>query len=235
MSNFILTKKKKMKKYLLMAVLATGMLSFVSAQNTYKPAAGSFTLETSFTPFAVYGNVIDAAGLTGIYSLSDNLAIRAGLGFNWNSDYWKNGETGDKLLSETGNSFAISFTPAFVYSFAGTPRLTPYIGAGLGIDYLTTSHKSEYNSITEKDSNIGTNDGFGFHIGGFSGFNYYFAQNLYIGVELNLTFSTVSIPNQKTVYSGQNAPSTPAESKDKQGNYNIGFGATPSLRLGWTF
>ncbi|MCL2596897.1 MAG: hypothetical protein FWD66_04410 [Paludibacter sp.] len=224
-----------MKKYLLMAVLATGMLSYVSAQDSYKPAVGSFTLETYFTPFAVAGNVIDAAGLTGIYSLSDNMALRVGLGFNWDSHYWKNGETGDALQSLSGNDFALSLTPAFVYCFAGTSRLTPYVGAGLGIDYITTSGTQESGTITLKGSNIGAGDGFGFHIGAFSGFNYYFAQNLYIGAEINFSFNTVSIPNPKYVNSGQGAPPTPAEAKDKQGAYHLGFGATPSLRLGWTF
>ncbi|MDR2823927.1 MAG: porin family protein [Prevotellaceae bacterium] len=223
-----------MRKLVLIAVLAAGTLNFVSAQESYKPSAGNFTLEAGFSPFSVEGDIIDAAALSGFYHFSDNLALRLGLGFNYGSSFWKNGETGDAAAQQTNSSFEFSITPGIVYYFGGTSRLAPYVSAGLGIGYTTISAKDEDGTITAKMSSI-AGSYFTFGVGLSAGFNYFIAEHLYLGAELGVQFFNVSIPNEKTVTSGENAPPSPPESKHKQGGMNIGITATPQLRLGWTF
>jgi len=222
-----------MKKVLLVALLAVGLLNVSSAQENYKPKAGDFSLEVGFAPFGQ--NIINDAYLAGFIHFTNNLALRIGLGFGAGATSWDNGETGDKLMSESESYVKFSLEPGIVYSFKGTPRLTPYIGAGLGLGIVTHTERGEMGSMEGKAQHVGEYDGFTFGIGAATGFNYYFAKNLYLGAEVGLGLSFTSYFNEKITYSGSGAPSSPPESKDNRSDFGIGIGATPLLRLGWTF
>ncbi|MDR1653679.1 MAG: porin family protein [Prevotellaceae bacterium] len=222
-----------MKKLVLIAVLTVSVLNLVSAQNNYKPSAGDFTLEVGFSPFSSTGNIIDGGELTGFYNFTDRLALSLGLGFNYGSQFFNNGETGDATRKNSTSGLTFNLQPGVVYFLSGTARLAPYVGAGLGISYTSNSAKEEAGTQTAKVTNrSGSN--FAFGVGASVGFNYFFAEHLYIGADLGLQFANVSVPNEKVVYSGQGAPSSPAESKNKQGAFQVGISAMPQLRLGWT-
>ncbi|MDR0683482.1 MAG: porin family protein [Dysgonamonadaceae bacterium] len=227
-----------MKKYLLVLVMALISASVINAQESYKPGAGSFSLEVGFSPFAANGSAISlpSGSLTGIYSLNDAIAIRLGLGFSQTS-----ASTDDKTNKIKGSysETEFSITPGIVYSFAGTAKLTPYAGA----EFLIGST----GSFGERESNYGSNnsskttrtnmdlngDRFGintFGIGVFTGFNYYFAKNLYIGAEVGLGYTSVSLKD------GEITQGTTATKYENESTASaIGFHATPTLRLGWAF
>jgi opacity protein-like surface antigen len=172
-----------MKKVLVIAVMTACMFSLVSAQEKYKPVAGDFSLEVGFAPFG--STIINDGALAGFFHFSDNVALRIGLGFGVGSEFKSNGETGDKLQSYRESNFRVRLEPGIVYSFKGTPRLSPYFGVGIGIGFATHSEKTEA-GYTTKVSNTYENDGISLGLGIGTGFNYYIAKNLYLGAEVGL-------------------------------------------------
>ena len=222
-----------MKKVLVIAVLTVCMFGFASAQENYKPKAGDFSLEVGFAPFGQ--DIINAGALAGYIHFSDNVALKIGLGLGFGHEKWDNGETGDKLGTYAENSFKVSLDPGIVYSFKGTPRLTPYIGAGLSFGILTHSTTTEVGSSSQEIAHCGDADAFTFGLGAATGFNYYIAKNLYLGAEVGLNFNFTSYFNEKTTNTGNGFGSTPAESNESHNGLGFGIGAYPLLRLGWTF
>ena len=222
-----------MRKLLLIAVLTAGMCGLASAQE-YKPGAGDFSLEVGFAPFGQNGNIINGGNLAGFIHFSDNVALRIGLSFGVDTYSWTNGESGDKEQISKASDLKFAIEPGIAYYFSGTPRLAPYIGGGLGLGLKSTSTKKEH-GYTEDVKHAEDGDYFQFGLGAFTGFNYYFAKNLYIGAEVGLGFGFENYPNRKVTYSGSGAPSTPAESKEKEHGMHVGLDAQALLRLGWTF
>jgi opacity protein-like surface antigen len=218
-----------MKKVLVIAVLTACMFNLVSAQENYKPRSGDFSIEVGFAPLGVNDVIVNDGALAGFIHFSDNLALRVGLGFGFSSEKQDNGETGASLNVGSGSTFRLSLEPGIVYSFKGTPRLAPYVGAGIGLGLLSTTAKSETNSNTTETTHPGGPDFDGdyvvFGLGVSTGFNYYIAKNLYLGAEVGLGFNFTSYPNQKD--------SNPA-GKEKWSGADIGLNAYPLLRLGWT-
>ena len=222
-----------MKKVLVIAVLAVCTFSFASAQENYKPRGGDFSLEVGFAPFGQ--DIINAGALAGYIHFSDNVALKIGLKLNTGSDKVDNGETGDKLDIKKSSNFNVSVNPGIVYSFKGTPRLTPYIGAGLGLGFGTHTYKHESGSSTQKRAHCVEGDSFTAGLGVATGFNYYFAKNLYVGAEVELGFDYTIYFNEKITNTGSGFGSTPAESNYSHTGANFGIGAYPLLRLGWAF
>jgi hypothetical protein len=221
-----------MKKHLLVLVMTLVSISVINAQESYKPEAGSISVEVGFSPFHSNGDAISLpnGSLTGIYSLSDEIAIRLGLGFARVSESADDKNNTKGSYSET--TFLI--TPGIVYSFAGTAKLAPYIGAQFLIASEGSYGEIEKSSTTTTGTNVDQNGNrFGFNkfgIGAFTGFNYYFAKNLYIGAEVGLGYLSTS---RKDGEVSQNGVATKYE--DEYSESTIGFYATPALRLGWAF
>jgi outer membrane protein W len=218
-----------MKKVLVIAVLTACMFNLVSAQENYKPRGGDFSLEVGFVPFGQ--NIINEGGLTGFFHLSNNVALSLGLGLGFDSEVKNNGDTGDALLKNTESTFRFSLDPGIVYYFKGTPRLAPFIGAGISLGAQTKTIKDEVGTHEKKTKNCGYADAFIFGIGASTGFNYYFAKNLYVGAQVGLGLEFKSYLNQKIVETGQDH----SDPKDKNHDTWIGIGAQPMLRLGWAF
>lgn len=163
-----------------------------------KPDEGTFSLEVGFCPFQSNSVSLQNGRLMGIYSINENWSVRAGLGFEATSDTDAN-----DVESE---SRTISFTPGAFYSFEGTDKMTPYLGGELGF-YST---KAETDGKTTKDI-------LGIGIAAFTGMNYYFSKNIYVGVEVGAGFY-----HEKD------------DKNDESGN-EFKIYAQPSVRLGWAF
>jgi hypothetical protein len=234
-----------MKKYLLVCVAAAMTLTAVKGQTgesvkespkeSFKPKKGSIALEAGFSPFAVDGNNIylQQGQIRAVYTVSEKIGIRLGLGFNTVSASDDNGQVGDAWQSETKNSSAISFSPGLVYSLSGTEKLTPYFGAELV--FATSSNTS----ITEgrNSKTIVRNDGEIFNtigVGVFSGFNYYFAKNLYAGVELGIEIDNRSLKNMVTETT-TSATTETIELKNEVRVTTVETVFNPAIRLGWVF
>lgn len=215
--------------------------SFSSNQETtntsssYKPEEGSFMMEVGFAPFHTV--VVDEAGansnsslvnlqgglLRGVYVMTDNLQLNLGLGLSIYKTSNDNGAT-----ESTDRVSLFSINPGINYVFDGTDKLAPFIGGELGFGIYSTKVTSE----SENNKEIKKNDG-GFNtfaISAVSGFNYYFAKNIFIGAEVKLGAEIIT---NKKVSVETNGTTTTTENKA----HSVSFRpqAVPSLRLGWAF
>jgi len=133
-------------------------------------------------------------------------------------------------MHKTSDSyFRISVDPGIVYYFKGTPRLAPYFGGGIGLGYSSNFHKYKTNDETEKERNIGESDSFDFSLGITTGFNYFFAKNLYVGAEVGFG---LGVSHYLTYWSNDDDFE---KSKERYNDLGVNLYAQPLLRLGWTF
>ena len=245
-------------KKILLVMLAVVSASFmnVSAQDSevLKPADGSFSLEVGFSPFNLGDHssiTLPAGKITGIYSIGNGWGVRLGLGLATGSFKYDDSGVdgiGNDWEKYSASQTAISFAPGFSYSFAGTRRLSPYIGAELV--YSTISNKIKYEedgykaSITNVDvedlmdelENEGANlinvqmPQTGIGANAFAGFNYYFSKNIYVGAEVGLGFTSYNYKDM--VVKEDNITETESNSY-KASEFKIY--ANPQIRLGWAF
>ena len=214
-----------MKKVLVIAVITACMFNLVSAQEKYKPKSG-FSLEVGCAPIA---GTISTTQLAGFIHFSDKLALRIGLELNFDGEGADNGKTGNELVKESNSEFGFSLEPGIVYFFKGTPRLAPYIGAGIGLGAKTINSSQKYGDTTNEHNNQkGSYIAFG--LGASTGFNYYVAQHLYLGAELGFGLTYKSLLNEE-IKEGNNT----TKGEGNAHEMGLGINATPMLRLGWTF
>lgn len=177
-----------------------------NAASGYKPEEGSLSVEVAFTPFSTSNApvTLENGRLNGAYSFNDNWSIRLGLG--WGIVTTKTEQLG--VEGKTHNN-VISIAPGVVYSFDGTARMTPYIGAELAFRHTSTYQEaSGVKGDKAKTNAIG--------LQAFTGMNYYFTQNAYVGVEVGFGVSY---------------------GKDADDTKTVSFApyAQPAIRLGWAF
>ena len=226
-----------MKKVLLATMLVAAVA--VNAQS-FKPEVGKFGMEVAVSGLTDID--LQGGALVGTYSFSENIGFRLGLGFNSTSTTSDNGDSGAALRKFELSINQFTIAPGIVYSFAGTEKLTPYVGAefllGSTSNKITATRGTASGNHVETTENINGNmfginfealNTFGFNV--FTGFNYYFAKNLYIGAECGLGIVSVSEKNWKITETGVDNQ----EGKDKNGGFGMGVGCNTSLRLGWAF
>lgn len=187
----------------------------------YKSGDERFGAEAGFT----FGNGFDLNGgnLNFNYTLTDELTLRLGFGLSVDkvSSSFKGGEG-----HTTNSKFEIN--PGITYSFDGTNRLEPYVGAELsfGFDSFTEFSKDKdedgktYESETkERASFFGAN--------AVTGFNFYVAEDLYIGAEVKFGFKLYPDYNDNEK----------ADANDDVDTHRtvIGASVNPSVRVGWKF
>lgn len=217
------------KNAFLAAFLLCGFLANAQDQpaqsSDIKPVAKSITAEVNFSPI---GNPpISIPYLKGRYFLTDNVAIRAGfdLGFQHNAP--------SKDLSQ--NMFQMSIVPGIEKHFAGTNRLSPYIGADVNVGFSSASTQITANNVTTDikgawtDATGGnpTNRGnFHFGVGAVAGADYYFARHFYTGLEIGYGMMVTSFSDITT-----NGTVT-----DRGGsNFTLGTNVNGGIRLGFIF
>ncbi len=201
-----------MKK--LLAVLLGLMLgTSVWAQ---KPASGAITAEYLldlsqlglFTPGSgsPYSLVNQSARLR--YFFNDDMALRVHLGFNGNKetqDFAENQDGTGNTGTRTASYNMITFGVGVEKHFAGTERLSPFVGFQImftgtsaseewnnydGTGYATDYTRTITNAATVNNSNYVAGSTFG--VGAYVGFDYYFTDALYLGTEFGLGFSSTS-------------------------------------------
>jgi len=244
-----------MKKILLvMLTVVSASFMTVSAQDSevLKPADGSFSLEVGFSPFNLGDNSsisLPSGKLTGIYSIRNGWGVRLGVGLATASFKYDDSNVdgiGNYWEKASVSQSAISFAPGFSYSFAGTRRLTPYIGAELVFSTVSNKLKYEEDGYKESVTNLGVEDledeleginflniqvpQTGIGANAFAGFNYYFSKNIYIGAEVGLGFTSYNFKDMKIQ---ENNFKETISSPYKSSEFKIY--ANPQIRLGWAF
>jgi len=223
-----------MKKILVAVMLIAAVA--VNAQS-FKPEAGKLGMElqvSGLTDVSLQDGMPGVGKLVLTYSFTDEIGFRLGFGFSSESTSDDNGLSApatNRKTETSESSFMVS--PGIVYSFAGTEKLTPYVGAEFGVGSTSYTEEETVNSgsgdVKTKEENTKKNFN-AFGLGVFAGFNYYFAKNIYIGAECGLGFSSLSLKKWKIT-----SPTSTTESKDEISGSAFGVSVNPALRLGWVF
>ena len=234
-----------MKKLLLFAFVACVSASAYAQ----KPVSGDRTAEVNLN-FQTGSSPINytlPAELRFRYFLSDNTAFRLRLGMNSNSNKYSVlntlGDVTSEVVNKTG--FGLSIFPGYEKHFAGTAKLSPFIGAQLGISLNGGNSREVSNSgYANPSTNLVINgDSYksksgstlGLSLGCYMGADYYFAEHLYIGGEFGLgLFSMSSTGEGSEKYVRLGAPEV--NNKTTKTSSSSLFGVyTGGVRLGFVF
>ena len=218
--------------------LATGFSSFaqdvtVTSSGTaggggIKPTTGEVTAEVQLN---LTGNfdTVRLNQLRGRYFLSPTTALRASFTLDSYSDTEND---------RTRKSTYVVIAPGIEKHFAGTERLSPYVGAELQLSKHFASYESEFIEI-DGAWNVGGNNNeymngrnyFGVGLGLVAGADYYFAKHVYLGVEFGygLTYQTYGDVEVRET-NGRNY----TIDKD-QNSFRLGSSVNSGLRLGFVF
>lgn len=219
-------------KKLALSVLAVAFAA-VSAANAqdFKPTEGNVTAD-----LGVFSNGIFAAGISpvnlldgmlkGRYFLADDMAIRGafGIGNSTNVDT----SVANIVNKQSQSTFAL--TGGIEKHFAGTERLSPYVGCDLGITSSSskTTHTDKQNSAN--NSSIKTAPVFGIGVSALFGADYYIAKKLYLGVEAGLRFGQTFTGKSTTTVG---TTTTTSEPQGSASAFNAGLLA--GFKIGFVF
>ncbi|WP_062543014.1 hypothetical protein [Rufibacter tibetensis] len=204
-------------------------LGFVAAAQDIKPAAGDVTAEVqlNLTEGSTVG--LGASQLRGRYFLSPTTAVRTSFSLqvqndDFNDDYNR-------------TSTRIEFAPGIEKHFAGTERLSPYVGGEIRFSKLFASEENPNADIEGAWSNNGNNfnitnrNYFGLGLGVVAGADYYFAKHVYLGVEFGLGFQYITEGDVEVNPSNGSSRTFDGEA----GSFYFGPSVTSGLRLGFVF
>ncbi len=227
-----------MKKIVLIAL---GALMFTADVNAQKQAGGEKNLEVQFAPLG--GQPISIGGIrfrkfnaTGTSAWRVNVFI----GMNSKKDITQQSDTsGNPELTKTTSGMSISINPGYEKHFAGTERLSPYIGGEIAFN-MTTSKVEEEDDNADKTINTTTTKGedgsitLGLNL--VAGCDFYFSKSIYLGTELGFGFSTTSKSDKEVEYSGFTSPAPANPAAVKQGSsFQLGPNVNGMIRLGFLF
>ncbi len=239
-----------MKKVLFTAALFSAC-TFVMAQDTpseFKPAAGAKNLELNFVP--LNGKPISISYIRFRKFLTPTTALRLGVGLSIattsvDSVFASNVTPGTTIASKAKTSkFGWNIRPGYEKHFAGTNRLSPYVGAEL--DLAGQSSKEVTPTGVDATDVVGITTTKNKSKGGFfrvgagvlAGFDCYITKHLYLGTEFGFGLQFVKYSKLKTEGSGSNTPVAPAKQPDDvdQGSeFNLGPNFNSAIRLGFIF
>lgn len=249
-----------MKKTIMLVAAALLMVGGVSAQ---KQTGGEKNLEVNFAPLG--GNPISIGGIKFRTFTSESSALRLNLFVGSSSDKTVTEQEGDlsfedptsPALYSWDRSFDLTIRPGYEIHFDGTDRLSPYVGAELDLGFGNVSTEEEswgandVDNIGEPENNVvwtETNKTgyFRFGINLLAGFDFYFADNIYLGGELGFGFSSMSMGDSTVEVSDQVAWSLadsgntdadqdlPADVENGS-SFNVGPNVNGAIRLGYLF
>lgn len=146
-------------------------------------------------------------------------------------------------LLKKESSFGWEIAPGIEKHFAGTDRLSPYVGAELRVAGKSTTVTEESRVANDKIETVTSKN---FEQGGFlalglnliAGADFYFAKKVYLGGEFGYGFGFTSFSDQTVDNTAIVAPAKQADAV-KQGS-EFGFGASlgtlsGKLKLGFLF
>lgn len=206
-----------------------------------KPVEGAKSSIEGQLGYQLSSITFKGASLKYRYFLKENIAARITLGINSFDSSRTINELSD-FSGKTGeiNLKASNWNLGFggEYHLKGTSRLSPYVG--LDLTFGGGKLKAEGKNVTEanvfadgQSYNI-ENPTTSFGIGFIAGADYYFVENLFIGLELGLGWQTTTIKEgSKTVVLNNQSVNTKTNGVLKTSSWNTGSVAL--FRLGWRF
>lgn len=228
-----------MKKVALFFAFAVACVSGAFAQ---KQTGGEKNLEVQFAPLG--GNPVSISGIRLRLFNSESTAIRIGLFIGGSSTETITQDADNDLdlleLTDLDKEFSFSIRPGFEKHFAGTDRLSPYVGGEIlfGMTNTTTESMTQYDDDGDPASYTtitkGGNSTFGINL--VAGTDFYFADNIYLGAEIGFGFSRTKDKDNETSY--VDAPDGFDDSTstvDNQTASSWGPNYQGTIRLGWLF
>jgi len=211
-----------MKKAIMFIVLVAASVAGANAQ---KFQGGEKNLEVTFSPLSA--SPIGINGIRFRMFNSESSAIRVGFNLSGDKKTDVSFQPGEEVapngsivstpeLYTTNSTFGFSLRPGYEKHFAGTDRLSPYVGAEFLFAMTSTTETEEHHSgnsdaTLDDPANWSTwtterNDGtITFGLNALAGADYYFADNFYLGVEIGLGFQRVSQSDVEVTVSDENA------------------------------
>jgi outer membrane protein W len=225
-----------MNKKVLMTVVMAGATTLAMAQKPTEGAPHSVEVQLNLTGDV---NTIVAPSLKYRYFLSENLAVRFGLGFSGSKEtnnVTENADGTGGLGTQELKSSAWEVAPGIEYHFAGTDRLSPYLGLSIGIGGGKDSEtwtNFDGESYAEGVSAEVTAPVSALNIGLLAGADFYFAENFFVGAEFGylINSATQKEGDISVTVAGTTTTATTPEQKFSSN----GFGETAAIRLGWRF
>lgn len=210
-------------------------------QESFKPLAGDFTGELGLSGGILNSEVnLNENGLLRFrYFVKDDLAIRLGASVGANNRK----ENAYGINNEAGwvkqNNFGVGINLGIEKHFAGTKRLSPYVGADLMFN-ATSNHKwsEKANYAGAYDANYsfdvkGANQT-GFGVRAIMGADYYFAKNVYLGVEAGLGFMA-SKSGKTTTTNVDNGVTKTFTTESRGSTFELSPNVITGVRIGFVF
>ncbi|WP_048921779.1 outer membrane beta-barrel protein [Rufibacter radiotolerans] len=218
-----------LKKFFFAATFCLSLSFAASAQDSgaIKPAAGEVTGEVQLSLSS--GNTVGLSlnQLRGRYFLAPDMAVRASFSLSLNTEDYDD--------NFNRSSSYVSIAPGIEKHFAGTDRLSPYVGAELSISKFSAHEESSFEEIEGAWSNgngIANRNYFGLGLGAVAGADYYFAKHVYLGVEFGLGFQ------YRTYGEVERDPKNSGNTityDDDRNNLSLNPTVNTGLRLGFVF
>jgi hypothetical protein len=179
------------------------------------------------------------------YFLSDMGAVRLRLGLGGGSTTTNVAGSGVDATVKTTNGFGLAFFPGYEMHFEGTNKLSPYVGAQLGITMIggktiavtnAINPNPQFGDVIEGNKYYEkTGSTFGFSAGIMMGADYYLFDGVYIGGEFGLGLFSMSSTGEGDIKTTLNGGS-PTTTKILGTSSNSYFGASAGgVRLGIKF
>lgn len=246
-----------MKKLLVIALGACLIGASTNAQ-VMKQSGGEKNFQVLFAPLG--GNPVSIGGIAfRKFNATGDAAWRVNFFFGLNNETEITGQAdtgsfsnggGKPELEKNTSTMTFSIRPGYEKHFAGTDRLSPYVGAEL-LFAMTSVTETEDNLVDNRTSSSsptdwavletekkgdGGNTTFGLNL--IAGFDYYIAKSLSLGAEFGFGFSTTSNADieSESVDLKDGSWTVVEDPTESQGSsMNVGPNVVAQLKLGWLF
>lgn len=243
-------KQTTMKKLMIFV----GALTLTGSLFAQKPASDDarYSLEGLANLNTSNGMSFTAPSLRLRYFVNDNIAARVQFGFGGDgssvvntpskeSHSYANPAGGDNGTVDIARS-AWDLKLGGEYHLAGTDKMSPYFTANVGFGkgseeqtWTNVFYDASGDLAYAQGMSVAASGGYGtFSWGLGAGFDYYVADNLYLGLELNLTSTTKTTENTIQEITSPLGTQTVTTLGNKMTYTNIGA-AHGSVRIGWRF
>lgn len=228
-----------MKKTILFAALALATTGLFAQKQT----GGEKNLEVQFSPLG--GENVSISGLRFRMFNTEASALRVSFFVGGSSSETVQQEADGDIdaleVLDTDKEFSFSIRPGYEKHFEGTDRLSPYVGAEIAFTTTSTTTEDQEQTVSEDgDDQITTTTTKGgdrtIGLNLLAGTDFYFADNIYLGVEIGFGFANTKDKETETTY--ENAPDGVDDTTSIAGNVtNTSWGPNfqGTLRLGWLF
>lgn len=224
-------------KKLAVLVGAVVLTSSVFAQRPVD--SNPFSLEGGLSLNAT-SNTFNAPMLKLRYFATENIAARLGIQYNSSKtvdNYYGIGADGfesvDSIGTQTVKNSLTWISLGGSYHFSQLEKLSPYVALdvmiGMGSENEEWSNFDGLGYAKGSNATI-TSKGSGFGVGIGAGFDYYFAENVFMGAELGFAYMSTKDKG------GENTSGSTTVTVHPAGNgSSFGNSATAAIRLGWRF